>query len=641
MFLVLASCHGSSVPGADASAPVSTLGADAEAIALDGAQLPRLLHAMPDRIAAFSWTAAGFVEVPVQIDQREVRPFSDAMSPDDPRRDIATAVTTSFYTDSNLAPGDGTTYVGADHDPTFDSDDELVVLAKDFGGAAPDGSFPDAVDASTRTMLHATIGTASTREGFVYLFVRTNAPTQFAPAVAMSVAFIGETGDFKSFYRSNASDLTGTSRGCGGGAWGIVYPEDTTITAATYVRHFTGRWMSDELRIVGQAPHLDLLDVAEVRPAFASMTGDVAQTIATPLPLESHACDRSTTSFSGGPGTFVTLRQGPIRAIRSYYGANSGTITERTHLFYPAREDIYTFLRVHPIAGAGDGLDLSAAAIGMTYYNEHNLGGIPIDGVPDTYDRTFARWELVTGASQGSVLSVHRKLLVDLGPLSTTAYAPQTMFLDQGSDATCVCSGDDTAYIGAHGPQILTPGTSLPNTDPIRGDAGEVLMWRSLYPAEANLTPDAAAAHADDVQTLVISVDDGPAFDPSAVVCGDGVCEVDETSSSCPADCPPVPGASRCGDHTCVDGEQFLCLADCPLAGHADYFSCLATTCYTDYFSCGSDPGCAAGLTCIENCTDTYASCLQTCSATITDQGSRDLAGALVSCGAAACAGMF
>jgi hypothetical protein len=119
------------------------------------------------------------------------------------------------------------------------------------------------------------------------------------------------------------------------------------------------------------------------------------------------------------------------------------------------------------------------------------------------------------------------------------------------------------------------------------------------------------------------------------------VCEVDETSANCPSDCPPVPGASRCGDNTCAFGEQFLCTADCPLTGHVAYFDCLDNLCNTDYFSCASDPGCAAGLTCIESCTGSYNTCLQTCSASITDQGSRDLAAALLSCGTSSCVSQF
>ncbi len=639
--LVMIGCQSSpSSTLTDGGTTSNTLGADTEAVTLDGIQVPNLLHVMPSAVAAFRWTDTGFVEVPVQIDPREVRPFSDAMSPDDPRRGLATAVTTSFYTDSNAAPGDGTTFVGADSDPSFDADDELVVLARDFGGVAPAIRAPDGVNAASRTELHASIGASAGRDGYLYLFTRSGAPTAFPPQVTMTAAF-SSSGDFKTFYRSNATDQTGTARGCGGGPWGVVYPESTTIIATAYQRHFAGRWISDELRVRGTTDHPDLLDIGEVRPAYSLLSGDVGATKASALPSSSHACDRSTTSFSGGPGTIITLRQGPLRAIRSVYGANSGTITERTNLFYPAKEDIYTFLRVHPISGASDGFDLSPEAEGMTYFNEHNQQGLAIDGVPDVYDRTFASWELVTGATQGSVLSIHRAVLVELGAESTTTYAPQTMFLDNGAAPSCVCSGDDDKFLGAHGPQVFSVGHSLPNTDPLRGDAGQLVLWRAVYPSEGLTSPQAAAEHASDVRALVVSVDGGTAFDPYAVTCGDGVCEVNETSANCPADCPAVPGANRCGDHTCVDGEQFLCRADCPPSAHADYYACLDASCNTDYFSCASDPGCSAALTCLEVCTDPYSSCVQSCGAAVTDQGSRDLATAVISCGATPCASTF
>ena len=60
-------------------------------------------------------------------------------------------------------------------------------------------------------------------------------------------------------------------------------------------------------------------------------------------------CGRSEDTFDDGEGAFLANINGPVRAIRSYIGANSGPYTERTHIFYAQREDIVTDLRVHPI----------------------------------------------------------------------------------------------------------------------------------------------------------------------------------------------------------------------------------------------------------------------------------------------------
>ena len=84
-------------------------------------------------------------------------------------------------------------------------------------------------------------------------------------------------------------------------------------------------------------------------------------------------------------------KSGPVRAIRTYVGANSGPYTERQHVFYDRREDITTFLRVHPIPGVMDFFDYSPAASGMTYRNNFNQAGIRINGVPDTPERRGPR----------------------------------------------------------------------------------------------------------------------------------------------------------------------------------------------------------------------------------------------------------
>ena len=61
---------------------------------------------------------------------------------------------------------------------------------------------------------------------------------------------------------------------------------------------------------------------------------------------------------------FVANRVGPVRAIRSWVGANSGPSTQRTVIAYPGREDIVSDLRVHQIPSVMDLWDYSDAAIG-------------------------------------------------------------------------------------------------------------------------------------------------------------------------------------------------------------------------------------------------------------------------------------
>ena len=140
---------------------------------------------------------------------------------------------------------------------------------------------------------------------------------------------------------------------------------------------------------------------------------------------------------------------GPVRAIRSYIGANSGPLTQREHIFYEQREDIRTFLRVHAIPGPWDFFDYSSAASGMTYRNNLNTGGVTIDGTPDSPTAGALSWESVDGP-QGGLSMVHT-LNTDIATLTNTSH-----YLDDstpGTGAETQCTGDAQAF-GESGPWI-------------------------------------------------------------------------------------------------------------------------------------------------------------------------------------------
>jgi hypothetical protein len=633
-------------PAVDASAradtgprsTASTLAHARDPIALDGAQLGALAdgsHA-PDRIAAYRYDDGSFVEVAAQVDEREVRAFADALSPSDHRRDATAGWSTSFYTGSNTDVG--LTFVGDDHDATFDADDELVVMAADFGGAAPVDAAPEGVDATTRVELHATDAYDASREGYLYLFARSGSAPSRPSAVDLDVQFDGESGAFTSFFDSDTSAARGAPpRLCGDGqGWGVVLPEDTTITAASYTRHFAGRWLEDAMTVRGSAGFgPDLLDIHEARPIWAAFTGTSAMTTATVDTTSNRTCTHSVTSFSGAAGTLVTLRSGSVRAIRSYYGSNSGTINQRTHFYYPEREDVASFIRVHPIPGISDGLDLSTAALGMRYFNEHNTAGLDIDGSPDTFDRTFARWEMVTGATQGTILSVHHGARIELGA-DTASYLPEMFFIDDTGDLTCVCSGDDV-MIGAHGFRVRAELVGLPNTDPRLPTPGVLTGIRTIYTLSGETDVATASAMSTDADALRVSIDGGAAIDPAAVACGDSVCEHDETNVNCAADCPAPEGADVCGDGTCGGYEAFVCLDDCTTP-HQAYFECASASCATDYVPCVGDPSCQDALTALSMCTAAYDTCIADIQPTITDSFAASMFRALTTgCGRRTC----
>ncbi len=95
----------------------------------------------------------------------------------------------------------------------------------------------------------------------------------------------------------------------------------------------------------------------------------------------------------------------------------------------------------------------------------------------------------------------------------------------------------------------------------------------------------------------------GYADAPGSSICGDAVCDADETPLSCPADCPDV-----CGDALCTGSEDpATCNADCPdVCGDALCTGSEATTNCPD--DCGS--ACGDGVC---NGSETEQSCPDDC----------------------------
>jgi hypothetical protein len=150
-----------------------------------------------------------------------------------------------------------------------------------------------------------------------------------------------------------------------------------------------------------------------------------------------------------------------VRAIRSYVGANSGPLTQRTNVFYPDRHEIITDLRVHPVGGPLIYHDLSAAGLGMTYVNSVNPTGAIVDGAPDVLANEAPQWHLWTGP-QGSLVSTETVA----GDFAAELMASGSgWYLDDENVSPAVqrqCWGDDHAF----GQAGLHSTYSMPNTDP-------------------------------------------------------------------------------------------------------------------------------------------------------------------------------
>lgn len=407
--------------GCEEGSTISRLG---QPSVMTGADLPTLVGEDPDAIVAFRRVIRNddpvWVQIPVQIDERKVVAFGTQ-----PPNNTTPGVEGTVYGHGSGGPTalqyvDPTTWVGPDTDPAFDADDELVFMIED-AGTSFDGDDAEPAGVVPGSGVELEITDPHGGDGWVYLFVSDGSLTPDAGRDYVDYDFALASGDYRTTYRR----ATGPN------------PETSTVSTRSYRIGYTDRWFETSWQIdVGPATGVDILDATKNQFSLAT-------------------CGRSNLTFATAEGAFVANIDGPVRAIRSYVGANSGPLTQRTHLMYRDVEHVVTDLRVHVIPGVMDYLDFSAAAIGMTYRASTMAAGVTIDGSPDVVPAAAPRWETVTGP-QGTVVSTGR-IDTDIEGLSVGSF-----YRDNASPSEQQCFGDASFY-GASGLDVTG---GIPNTDP-------------------------------------------------------------------------------------------------------------------------------------------------------------------------------
>jgi hypothetical protein len=433
-----------------------TLNRPGDPVVLTGAQLPALSSVAAGDVVAFRWLQ-DWDQVPVQVDERKSVDFGTVYN------GAALGFATTVYAD----PG---TFTGADSNGNVDSDDEVAFMAKDVGGEAPgEATDPAGVVAGSgvKVKVSTTLG-GTARDGWIYLFKRSGSLSPGAGKSYVNYDFQLLSGAYKTTYKLQDGPN----------------PENSTISTPYYVDHFSDRWLNDQIKVkTGDASQVDIIDRAKVL-------------------LGPGNCGRSEDTFDDAEGAFIANKVGPVRAIRSYIGANSGPLTQREHVFYEQREDIRTFLRVHAIPGPWDFFDYSSAASGMTYRNNLNTGGVTIDGNPDTPTDGALSWESVDGP-QGGLSMVHTTN-TDIPSFTSTSH-----YLDDSTPATTgpetQCTGDSQAF-GESGPWI---NSNLPNTDPRTTPFNSLASTRTIY-FESPGKADGAARAAEVGSAFQIDVSNFP-----------------------------------------------------------------------------------------------------------------------------------
>ncbi len=350
----------------------------------------------------------------------------------------------------------------------MDANDEIALMAKDTGYEAPGGSGnPSGVVAGSgvKVRVRSTLG-GQAKDGWVYLFRRSGGLSPGAGHKYVDYQFNLLSGDYKTTYKLEDGPN----------------PENSTVSTPNYSVHFSDRWLKDQLRVkAGDATEVDILDRAKARLAAGN-------------------CGRSEDTFNDAEGAFIANKSGPVRAIRSYVGANSGPLVQREHLFYEGREDVRTFLRVHAVPGPLDYHDYSSAANGMTYKNDNNTGGVAIDGQPETPRRRGDHVGERRRARRAAFRSPTRWTATSRG----WPWAPTTSTTARPVAASRPSAPATRRPSAPAGP---TCWATCPNTDPRSTPSNRMNSTRTIYfeaPGKANGSARATQA-ASAFQTSVTS----------------------------------------------------------------------------------------------------------------------------------------
>ncbi|MCW2707935.1 MAG: S-layer y protein [Frankiales bacterium] len=397
----------------------------------NGRILPVLRTGAPvDQIAAFSWTGRRWKEVPVQVDERFPYFLANARSDfgvysgtdqeltyawgptahtigeeawkkmfgecsaryPSSAAEVAAAVQAGYVTPGPQESLEDYTHAMADPVAGLDDDDEIALQARDSGMQAPAGTTPPK-GASDGQAVAIADPLEPSHVRWTYLFLTEHGSSFTAkdsPVQMTRDADADQWIDRGSFADDSPFKLGSSNTGYGPNLPGTVCDADgttrtskdrfardgMTVTTPTYKLTASGRWMVRGFQVAapkgpGYGP--DLIDRWKGRAFQQSPDSSVSL-----VGFEDEQVNWEAN------GALLGWRQGPVRAIREVWGADSGTNVTKTESYYRDADAYRYRVRVHPIPP--DGLytswDYNKSAIG-TYYNLERPGGVPIDGQND------------------------------------------------------------------------------------------------------------------------------------------------------------------------------------------------------------------------------------------------------------------
>lgn len=361
-----------------------------------------------DDIAAYKWDGQRFVEVPVQVDERFPYFLSNSRSDSffgptysstdeelSYEWDVEAWKMTAGECLKEYPEGEGPT-----EDPvaTLDDDDEVVFMASDAGSQAPAGLGPPGV-VGDRQEIRLVDPRAPQEQGFVYLFQQEGGSSFDAGSGYVRYERdpnADEWIDRWVFPAGDPENLGSSNTGYGPNLEGTVCHDDVrttdvvetirpstdrfardgvTVMTSSYEWYASGRWMVRSMQVArpdgGYGP--DLIDRWKGRAFQQNPDSQISF-----VGFEDEQVNWEANS------SLLGELQGPVRAIREVWGADSGTNVTKTETFYRDSIQYRYRVRVHPIPP--DGLytswDYNHDEVAC-YFNESHSDCVPVDGRND------------------------------------------------------------------------------------------------------------------------------------------------------------------------------------------------------------------------------------------------------------------
>ncbi|MEO1630773.1 MAG: T9SS type A sorting domain-containing protein [Bacteroidota bacterium] len=416
---------------------------------LTGADVPALTGADVTTPVCFAFVDGAWAQCPLQIDERAVLdPASNYPTSISDAAELFGGTPQLLYTAPQDYPMSGfTPIIQVDPDPTFDADDELVLMARFFGDVVSPQAPPFAPEEVVEVLFE---GRAA------YVFVPTSPLAQDAGYDLISYSFDLLSGDFPSAY--NFEGDTTLPDEWGEGDFLAANPEYSAVQTDYYQTAFEDRWIQREWSMTdgqgGYGP--DILD----RVKFGTRPNTMGN---------KNNCGRSIWTGSARRGTLGIQKDGPIRALRYAQGFNSGGLNYVLYTMYERYIVYYMAHQMHRTPGASMWFDLSTNAYGMQHRSNLFAGTVSVDGTPDRtgngFVNAYLEWDHFAG-SQGSFVSVWE------ADTNIPGAFPHSYYEDDTTSQVQQCTGDDVATASSGNVYIFGNNVQdafVPWTDPSNG----------------------------------------------------------------------------------------------------------------------------------------------------------------------------